>query len=35
MGQQMVGTMVSVMHNLRLPEDLFDIPEEIRKLVDK
>ncbi len=35
MGQEMVGTMVSVMHNLRLAEDLFDIPEEIRKLVDK
>ncbi len=35
LGQERVGTLVSVMHNLRLAEDLFDLPEEIRKLADK
>ncbi len=35
MGQERVGTTVSVMHNLRLDKNLFDLPDEIKKLADK
>jgi len=35
LGQERVGTIVGVMHNLKLAGDLFDLPEEIEKLAEK
>lgn len=35
LGQERMGTVLSVMHNLKLDKNLFDLPEEIQKLADK